>query len=48
MSAVSRFFLATMAIFIVGMALSDPDTTNRPVQIREASLGYGVFEQADE
>lgn len=48
MSTISKFFLAIITIFILGMAIEDPDATNRPVQLREASLGYAVLEQSDE
>ena len=48
MSSFSRFFLAIMTIFILGMALEDPESTNRPVQLREALLGYAVLEQSDD
>ncbi len=48
MSSLSKFLLAITTLFIVGMAIEDPDATNRPVQLREASLGYAVLEQSDE
>ena len=48
MSAVRRFSLAIMTIFILGMIIQDPEAANRPVELREASLGYGVVAAIEE
>jgi hypothetical protein len=45
MSALSKFLLAIMTIFTLGMIVHDPDQAHRPPQLREAPQAYGIVEQ---
>ncbi len=47
MSALSKFLLAIMTIFTLGMIVHDPDEAHRPPQLRETPQAYGVVERVD-
>jgi hypothetical protein len=47
MSALSKFLLAILTIFTLGMIVHNPDEAHRPPQFREASQAYGVVERVD-
>ena len=45
MSALSKFLLAIMMIFTLGMIVHDPEEAHRPPQLRDAPQGYGLVER---
>lgn len=47
MPALSKFLLAIMAVFTLGMIVHDPEEAHRPPQLRDAPQPYGVIELVD-
>jgi hypothetical protein len=44
MSALSKFLLAIMTVFTLGMIVHDPEKAHRPPQLRDGPQPYGVLE----
>lgn len=45
MSTTTKFILAIMTIFTLGMIVHAPEEAHRPPQLREVSQAYGVVER---
>ncbi len=47
MSNTSRFILAVLALFTIGMVIHDPHEAHRPPQLREAGQAAAIVGMTD-